>query len=259
MASEQGKSVSTSAKNGTNNTRQGKRHRQRATPDKQNPPAQDKAQRGKPKQLNEPGERREFSNPEINVSYKLNTQEVIRLQQRHYNNISRSLFNLSINSSHLERLGQKGAVERTKEAVGNILAAPEKEVDAGITALTSALAKASQDGQVEEISYTAPREYDIKIRTPDAMRVVTLLRKLDHLITLIDRLWLNNRFNQDEVDDYKTRQRDSFRNMAEVLERHSSATVNELNESNGQAASNNDTSVKPDVDAQVGDTPEVAS
>lgn len=196
---------------------------------------------------NEPGqskgqgparERREYSNPEITVPFKLQTQEGIRMQQRHYNLMSKALFNLTINSTNLERLGVKGAIERTKKAVGEVLAGPEKEISFGIATLTKVLEKAEASGgaRIEEVSYTAPRDYEIRVRTPDAMRVVKLFRDFDSLIMLLDRLWLNNLFNQDEVDDYKTRLRDSIRNMVNLLDRHSSATVEELNDNNGKNA-----------------------
>ncbi|WP_272570350.1 AcaB family transcriptional regulator [Providencia sp. PROV255] len=183
-------------------------------------------------------ERREYSNPEITVPFQLQTQEGIRMQQRHYNSMSKALFNLTINSTSLERLGVKGAIDRTKKAVGEVLAGPEKEISSGITALNKVLEQAKTSGasRIEEVSYTAPRDYNIRVRTPDAMRVVRLFRDFDELITLLDRLWLNNLFNQDEVDDYKTRLRDSIRNMVNLLDRHASTTVEELNDNNGKNA-----------------------
>lgn len=122
--------------------------------------------------------------------------------------------------------------------MSEILAGPEKEISFGISTLTKVLeeAEASGTSRIEEVSYTAPRDYSIRVRTPDAMRVVRLFRSFDELITLLDRLWLNNLFNQDEVDDYKTRLRDSIRNMVNTLDRHASATVEELNDNNGKNA-----------------------
>lgn len=204
-------------------------------------------------------ERREYSNPEITVPFQLQTQEGIRMQQRHYNSMSKALFNLTINSTSLERLGVKGAIERTKKAVGEVLAGPEKEISSGIAALNKVLdqAKSSGKSRIEEVSYTAPRDYSIRVRTPDAMRVVRLFRGFDELITLLDRLWLNNLFNQDEVDDYKTRLRDSIRDMVNLLDRHASATVEELNDNNGKnaAAANGETSEQAEVTEQKDDSP----
>ncbi|TDB42684.1 AcaB family transcriptional regulator [Photorhabdus luminescens] len=190
------------------------------------------------KQASTSRERVEFSNPEIEVNYTLHSQEAIRLQQRHYNNTSRSLFTLTINSTHLERLDGKfkGSIERTKKAINDVLAGPEKEIRSGINALQRTLDDASKNGNISEVSYTAPRAYNIKVRTPEAMRLVEIFKNFDCLHMLIDRLWLNNKFNQDEVDDYKTRLRDTIRNMASLLERHALSTVDELNENNGQVA-----------------------
>ncbi|EPL6275187.1 hypothetical protein N6147_001833 [Proteus mirabilis] len=204
-------------------------------------------------------ERREYSNPEITVPFQLQTQEGIRMQQRHYNPMSKALFNLTINSTSLERLGVKGAIERTKKAVGEVLAGPEKEISSGIAALNKVLdqAKSSGKSRIEEVSYTAPRDYNIRVRTPDAMRVVRMFRGFDELITLLDRLWLNNLFNQDEVDDYKTRLRDSIRDMVNLLDRHASATVKELNDNNGKnsVAANGATSEQAEVIEQKDDSP----
>lgn len=60
-------------------------------------------------------ERREYSNPEITVPFQLQTQEGIRMQQRHYNLMSKALFNLTINSTGLERLGVKGRLTAPKK------------------------------------------------------------------------------------------------------------------------------------------------
>ncbi|MEQ5238820.1 AcaB family transcriptional regulator [Proteus terrae] len=237
----------------TDNVKQDKNKRNnRVNRTRNNEPAQNKGQ-------GPARERREYSNPEITVPFQLQTQEGIRMQQRHYNLMSKALFNLTINSTNLERLGVKGAIERTKKAVGEVLAGPEKEISSGITALNKVLEKATSAGtsRIEEVSYTAPRDYNIRVRTPDAMRVVRLFREFDVLITLLDRLWLNNLFNQDEVDDYKTRLRDSIRNMVNLLDRHASATVEELNDNNGKNAdaASGATNEQTEVFEQKGDSP----
>lgn len=217
----------------TDNVKQDK-NRQRTRGNRQrinNDPKQDKGQAST-------RERREYSNPEITVEFELQTQEAIRMQQRHYNLMSKALFNLTINSTNLERLGVKGAIERTKKAVGEVLAGPEKEIISGIAALTKVLEKNAgpNSARIEEVSYTAPRPYNIRVRTPDAMRVVRMFRDFDQLIAMLDRLWLNNLFNQDEVDDYKTRLRESIRKMVQIIDQHASATVEELNDNNGKNA-----------------------
>ncbi len=181
-------------------------------------------------------ERREFSNPEIKIEFVLLSQEGIRLFQRHHNNTSRALFNLNINSLKLERLGQAGAAAKTKKAIYDVFAGPEKEIASGLATLNNLLVEASKQTSIGEINYTAPRDYDINVRTPEAARLVRIFRDFDKLVTLVDRLYLHNVISPEEADDYKDRLRISVKGMSELLLSHAGVITDELNSASGQNA-----------------------
>ena len=196
-------------------------------------------------------ERREFSNPEIKIEFTLLSQEGIRLFQRHHNNTSRALFNLNINSLKLERLGQNGAAAKTKKAIYEVFAGPEKEIASGLDTLNKMLVEGRKKTSIGEINYTAPRDYDINARTPEAARLVRIFRDFDKLVTLVDCLYLHNVISPEEADDYKDRLRISIKTMSEVLLSHAGVITDDLNSASGQNAevgSEVAVTIEPNVD-----------
>lgn len=190
--------------------------------------------------ITEPLTRVEYSNPEAVVKFTLHTQEGIRVQSRNFNIISRALFNLTNNSRALERLGTKysGAIERTLKAVNEVIDMPEKELENNIAILNRAV-KEEERSSLNEVGYTHPKEHEVRIRTPQALRVIRIIQNFDKLHQIIDTLWLNNCFNQDEVEEFKSRLHNLIRDLAASLKRHAQASADELNQANGRAAEKN--------------------
>lgn len=185
-----------------------------------------------------PNTRVEYSNPEAVVKFTLQTQEGIRVQSRNFNIISQALFNLTNNSRALERLGVKysGAIERTLKAVNEVIDTPEKELENNIVILRRALQAEEERNSLNKVEYTYPKEHEVRIRTPQAMRVIRIIQNFDKLHQIIDTLWLNNCFNQDEVEEFKSRLHNLIRDLATSLKRHAQASADELNQANGRAA-----------------------
>ncbi|WP_370616654.1 hypothetical protein NMD21_26105 (plasmid) [Citrobacter portucalensis] len=185
-----------------------------------------------------PNSRVEYSNPEAVVKFTLHTQEGIRVQSRNFNIISQALFNLTNNSRFLERLGTKysGAIERTLKAVNEVIDMPEKELENNIAILNRAVKEEEERSSLNEVGYTHPKEHEVRIRTPQALRVIRIIQNFDKLHQIIDTLWLNNCFNQDEVEEFKSRLHNLIRDLAASLKRHAQASADELNQANGRAA-----------------------
>lgn len=185
-----------------------------------------------------PNTRVEYSNPEAVVKFTLHTQEGIRVQARHFNIISQALFNLTNNSRALERLGAKynGTIERTLKAVNEVIDVPEKELANNIVILERTIKEEEERGILNKIEYTHPKAHEIRVRTPQALRILSLIQNFDKLHKLLDTLWLNNCFNQDELEEFKSRLNSNIRELAASLKRHAQGSADELNQANGRAA-----------------------
>lgn len=185
-----------------------------------------------------PNTRVEYSNPEAVVKFTLHTQEGIRVQARNFNIISQALFNLTNNSRALERLGAKysGTIERTLKAVNEVIDAPEKEFESNIVILERAVKAEEERSSLNKVEYTYPKEHEVRVRTPQALRVIRIIQNFDKLHQIIDTLWLNNCFNQDEVEEFKSRLHNLIRDLAASLKRHAQASADELNQANGRPA-----------------------
>lgn len=170
-------------------------------------------------------EKAPFSNAEIIVNFELSTQEAIRLFQRHFYNASQSLFNIMINTTRLERLGEKGSSVAAKKWIDGALDLPTREIDNGIKAFKEMLEKT--DG-VSDISYTNPRVYETSIRTPEAKRLINLFVKYDEIITLLDKAYLNALAPVDEVDDTKIRMTINIQSLIKNIRSHAQSSVEQL-------------------------------
>ncbi|EOC0012254.1 hypothetical protein ACI0X9_003965 [Cronobacter turicensis] len=176
-------------------------------------------------QRNRPQEKIPFSNPQIEMKFTLKTQEAIRMFQRHFFPTSQFLFNIMINCTRLERLGQRGASGHAKKFIDAALDIPAKEIDIGIKAFSEMLKEA---GEVLEVQYTNPRDYDTAIRTPEATRLINLFKRYDHVITLLDKAYLNALAPAEEVDETKTRLSANIQALAKAIKTHAQASVDQL-------------------------------
>lgn len=181
-----------------------------------------------------PQEKVPFSNPEIEMKFTLKTQEAIRMFQRHFFNTSQSLFNIMINTTRLERLGQRGASGQAKKGIDAALDVPTKEIDIGIKAFSEMLKEA---GDVLEVKYTNPRDFETSIRTPEATRLINLFKRYDQVITLLDKAYLNALAPAEEVDETKSRLSANIQALARTIKNHAQASVEQLTSIAGQEES----------------------
>ncbi|PHM72198.1 AcaB family transcriptional regulator [Xenorhabdus sp. KJ12.1] len=175
-------------------------------------------------------ERTPFSNPEVEHKFTLKTQEAIRLYTRHFNNTSQALFNIMINTTRLERLGQRGISASTKKAIDAAFDIPMKEINVGVDALSQMIANA---GDVADVKYTHPREFETATRTPEATRLIQLFKRYDLMVTMLDQAYLNALAPADEVEDTKLRLSTNIQNLSKTIKTHAQSSVEKLDKMTG--------------------------
>lgn len=166
-----------------------------------------------------------FSNPEIEHKFTLKTQEAIRLYTRHFNMTSQALFNIMINTTRLERLGQKGIASSAKKAIDAALDIPTKEIELGLHAFTEMLNSA---GDVSDVKYTNPREFTTSTRTPEATKLIRLFKSYDLIITVLDKAYLNALAPADEVEDTKAFHTNNIQNLSKIIKSHAQSSIEQL-------------------------------
>lgn len=166
-----------------------------------------------------------FSNPEIEHKFTLKTQEAIRLYTRNFNTTSQALFNIMINTTRLERLGQRGVAASAKKAIDAALDTPTKEIELGIKAFSEMLNVA---GDVSEVNYTNPRPFTTSSRTPEATKLIKLFKNYDLIITILDKAYLNALAPADEVEDTKSFHTSNIQALAKTIKVHAQSSIEQL-------------------------------
>lgn len=173
-------------------------------------------------------EKTAFSNPEIEHKFTLKTQEAIRLYTRNFNSTSQALFNIMINTTRLERLGQRGVAQSAKKAIDAALDAPTKEIELGIKAFSEMLKAAGEAGEVSEVKYTNPREFTTSTRTPEATKLIKLFKMYDLITTILDKAYLNALAPAEEVEDTKAFHSNNIQTLAKTIKAHAQSSVEQL-------------------------------
>ena len=171
------------------------------------------------------GERNPFSNPQIILTFTLQTQEAIRLYARHFNPASQSLFNIMINTTRLERQGVHGVAAKAKKAIDVAIDTPLKEINLGILTLEEMLKTA---GEIAPVNYTHPREFTTAARTPEATKLIRLFTNYDQFIALLDGAYLNALAPAEDVADQKTRIATHIQNLSKTINTHAQNSVDQL-------------------------------
>lgn len=188
-----------------------------------------------------------FSNPEIEHKFTLKTQEAIRLYTRNFNTTSQALFNIMINTTRLERLGQRGVAASAKKAIDAALDTPTKEIELGIKAFSEMLNSA---GDVSEVNYTNPREFSTSTRTPEATKLIKLFKSYDLIITILDKAYLNALAPADEVEDTKSFHTSNIQTLAKTIKGHAKSSVQQLESIAGAENNTDKASVKEPVEKE---------
>jgi hypothetical protein len=141
--------------------------------------------------------------PAFEQKLKLNTLQAQKVMRRVFSRAAGSLYRTDV---ILRIIGGDEDAERVELIINQMLS----EVETALQEAQKEMAQRLEENGVDSLPvYDAPTEELIRITSPHVARFVSLVRKLDALITQIDALWLSGLMTNKERNDavYRWQQR----------------------------------------------------
>lgn len=135
-----------------------------------------------------------LSRPVISRSIDLDTLQMQRVLRRVFDQLSISLFSMEV---VLRRMASRNEdvvrnLDQAEEAVVEIF----DKINEDLQGDEERLRMIMEENGIREIpEYTAPVTFELEISSPYAGRFVSLVKKTDSLLKLVDALWINGVFS----------------------------------------------------------------
>lgn len=134
--------------------------------------------------VQEKSKRPNISRPVFERSFKVNSEQAIRVIRNSYDRLIRSLYAIDV---ILRIVGQEQAIDEIEGIVSDMIAECAEQLQQE----KARLEKLKADNGIDETpTYTHPREFVAKIASPQIAQFVELIRLLDQLMIHMDTLWL---------------------------------------------------------------------
>ncbi len=125
-----------------------------------------------------------ISRPVFERTFKINSEQAIRVIRNSYERLIRSLYAIDV---ILRIVGQEQAVDEIESIVSMMITECAEQLQQE----KARLEKLKADNGIAEIpTYTHPREFVARIASPQIAQFVELIRLLDQLMMVMDTLWL---------------------------------------------------------------------
>lgn len=125
-----------------------------------------------------------ISRPVFERTFKINSEQAIRVIRNSYERLIRSLYAIDV---ILRIVGQEQAVDEIESIVSMMITECAEQLQQEKARLEKLKA---DNGIVEIPTYTHPREFVARIASPQIAQFVELIRLLDQLMMVMDTLWL---------------------------------------------------------------------
>jgi hypothetical protein len=126
----------------------------------------------------------EISRPVFERTFKINSEQAIRVIRKSYDRLIKSLYAIDV---ILRIVGQEQAIDEIEAIVSSMIADCAEQLQQE----KSRLEKLKVDNGITETpTYTHPTEFVAKIASPQIAQFVELIRLLDQLMIVMDTLWL---------------------------------------------------------------------
>jgi translation elongation factor EF-Ts len=125
-----------------------------------------------------------ISRPVFERTFKVNSEQAIRVIRNSYERLIRSLYAIDV---ILRIVGQEQAVDEIETIVSSMIAECAEQLQQEKLRLETLK---SDNGITETPTYTHPREFVAKIASPQIAQFIELIRLLDQLMMIMDTLWL---------------------------------------------------------------------
>ena len=125
-----------------------------------------------------------ISRPVFERTFKINSEQAIRVIRNSYDRLIRSLYAIDV---ILRIVGQEQAVDEIEAIVSMMITECAEQLQQEKARLDKLK---SDNGIAETPTYTHPREFVARIASPQIAQFVELIRLLDQLMMVMDTLWL---------------------------------------------------------------------
>lgn len=125
-----------------------------------------------------------ISRPVFERTFKVNSEQAIRVIRNSYERLIRSLYAIDV---ILRIVGQEQAVDEIETIVSSMIAECGEQLQQEKLRLEKLK---TDNGITETPTYTHPREFVAKIASPQIAQFIELIRLLDQLMMIMDTLWL---------------------------------------------------------------------
>ena len=125
-----------------------------------------------------------ISRPMFERTFKVNSEQAIRVIRNSYERLIRSLYAIDV---ILRIVGQEQAVDEIETIVSSMIAECAEQLQQEKLRLEKLK---TDNGITETPTYTHPREFVAKIASPQIAQFIELIRLLDQLMMIMDTLWL---------------------------------------------------------------------
>jgi hypothetical protein len=125
-----------------------------------------------------------ISRPVFERTFKVNSEQAIRVIRNSYERLIRSLYAIDV---ILRIVGQEQAVDEIETIVSSMIAECAEQLQQEKLRLETLK---TDNGITETPTYTHPREFVAKIASPQIAQFIELIRLLDQLMMIMDTLWL---------------------------------------------------------------------
>jgi hypothetical protein len=125
-----------------------------------------------------------ISRPMFERTFKVNSEQAIRVIRNSYERLIRSLYAIDV---ILRIVGQEQAVDEIETIVSSMIAECAEQLQQEKLRLEKLK---SDNGITETPTYTHPREFVARIASPQIAQFIELIRLLDQLMIIMDTLWL---------------------------------------------------------------------
>lgn len=129
---------------------------------------------------------KKHSNPVVDQELVLHTEFAQQVFDRSFSRTSSALFAIDV---VLHLIGSDGEVDEVEEAIATMMQAWMADHDGEVARMRVAL---EANGVRGDLTYTSPLTTKVQVQSPQAARLLEIMRRYDQLVMTADALWLND-------------------------------------------------------------------
>lgn len=129
---------------------------------------------------------KKHSNPVVDQDLVLHTEFAQQVFDRSFGRTSSALFAIDV---VLHLIGSNDEVDEVESAIATMMQAWMADHDGEVARMRAVLEANAVQG---DLTYTSPLTTRVQVQSPQAARLLEIMRRYDHLVMTADALWLND-------------------------------------------------------------------